>query len=59
MLGLRPGRAGSGGNWPVGGREAAGGQRSRREGEGELDQFGQVGPGLWGDWSLWGSWSSG
>lgn len=39
----------------MGGRETAGGRRSKREGEEELDQFGQVGPGLWGDLSLWGS----
>lgn len=59
VLGWRPERAGSGGNWPVGGRETAGGRRSRTEGEEELDRSGQVGPGLWGDLSPWGSWSSG
>lgn len=43
----------------MGGKETAGGRRNKREGEGELDRFGQVGPGLWADWSRWGSWSSG
>lgn len=58
---MRPRRAGSGGSWPEGGRETAGGRRaggrSRREEEEELGRFGREGPGLWGDWSLWGSWS--
>lgn len=44
------------GNCPVGDKQIAGGQRgggmSRREGEEELDRFGQAEPGLWGDWSL-------
>lgn len=59
MLGWRRARGGSGGNWPVGGRETVGGQMSRTEGEEELDPSGQVGPGRWVDLSLGGSWSSG
>lgn len=56
MLGLRPGRAASVGNRPVGDKQIAGGRRgggrSMWEGEEELDRFGRAEPGLWGDWSL-------
>lgn len=58
-LDWRLGIAGSGGKWPVGGRETVGGQRSRAEGEEEVDLSGLAGPVQLVGQSLLGSRSSG